>query len=70
MFASQVQSLLMGTKLETSAVAEQPLLLVRKANLIMEQRGKIVMTSMTETMQDMEVDITTTQGNDNSNIQS
>ena len=70
MFASQVQSLLMGTKLETSAVAEQPLILVRKANLIMEQRGKIVMTSMTETMQDMEVDITTTQGNDNSNIQS
>lgn len=70
MFASQVQSLLMGTKLETSAVAEQPLLLVRKANLIMEQRGKIVMTSMTETMQGMEVDITTTQGNDNSNIQS
>lgn len=36
----------------------------------MEQRGKIVMTSMTETMQGMEVDITTTQGNDNSNIQS
>ena len=70
MFASQVRFLLMGTKLETSAVAEQPLLLVRKANLIMEQRGKIVMTSMTETMQDMEVDITTTQGNDNSNIQS
>ena len=70
MFASQVRFLLMGTKLETSAVAEQPLLLVRKANLIMEQRGKIVMTSMTETMQGMEVDIITTQGNDNSNIQS
>jgi hypothetical protein len=70
MLESQVQSLLMGTKLETSAIAEQPLLLVRRVNLIMEPRGKIVMTSMTETMQDMEVDITTTQGNDNSNVQS
>ena len=70
MLESQVQSLLTGTKLETSAIAEQPLLLVRRVNLIMEQRGKIVMTSMTEIMQDMEVDITTTQGNDNSNLQS
>jgi len=69
MLESQVQSLLTGTKLETSAIAEQPLLLVRRVNLIMEQRGKIVMTSMTEIMQDMEVDITTTQGNDNSNVQ-